>query len=277
MIKDEINDNCISLLEHKANLYRRRCLTMVRRTGAGHLGGDLSCIDILNILYNHVMNISPETWECGDRDRYLHSKGHSAEALYVVLADIGFFPDKLLDTAESFGSIFAGHPVKTVPGVEHNTGSLGHGLSVALGIALAYRKDGKAGSVFILLGDGELAEGSNWEAAMAAAHYGLDNIIAVVDRNRLQISGTTEDVCTLEPLEKKWKSFGWEVRRTDGHDYRRMAACFAALPFKQGRPNLILAETVKGRGVSFMENQASWHHRVPTDSEYTSALRELQR
>src|SRR6516162_8216549 len=205
-------------LQRKSLQYRKALLRLIKACGAGHTGGDLSCLDILNVLYNRIMRVSPETFKSPDRDYYIQSKGHCAEALFVVLADRGFFPKKDLETLNRYGSHYIGHPTRDVYGVEQNTGALGHGLAVAVGIALAGKIDRKDYRVFTLLGDGELTEGSNWEAAMTAAHYRLDNLTAIVDRNTLQITGRTRDVCSNEPLDQKFAAFGWTVRTVDGHD-----------------------------------------------------------
>jgi transketolase len=260
----------------KSIQYRQTILRIIHRANTGHTGGSLSCIDILNVLYNHVLNVSPETIRDPDRDRYIQSKGHSVEALYTVLADRGFFPAEELNTLSRFQSHFVGHPTRKVPGIEHNTGALGHGLAVSVGIALAGKKDARPYRVFTLLGDGELTEGSNWEASMAAAHYQLDNLVVIVDRNRLQITGPTEDVLALEPLADKFKAFGYAVRTCNGNDVADLARIFEQVPFEPGRPNLILANTIKGKGVSFIEGQVAWHHRVPTDDQLARALKELE-
>ena len=265
----------IQELKAKSLEYRRRLLHIVKKAGAGHTSGDLSCIDILNVLYNRVLNVSSANRTHPDRDRYVQSKGHSVEALYVVLADCGFFPLADLDTLGGFGSPFIGHPTRKVPGIEQNTGALGHGLAVAVGMALAGKMDDRAYRVFCLLGDGELAEGSNWEAMMAAAHYKLDNLTAIVDRNRLQITGPTEEVCPLEPLAAKFRAFGLAVREVDGHDIAALIKVLSAVPFRKGKPSLVIANTVKGKGVSFMEGQPKWHHGTPSDEEYSQALEEL--
>lgn len=256
--------------------YRKTILTIIKQANAGHTGGSLSCVDILNVLYNHVLRLSPETFKSPDRDRYIHSKGHSVEALYTVLADRGFFSRKELNTLNTYGSHFIGHPTRKVNGIEQNTGALGHGLSFSVGTALAGKKDGKSYRVFTLLGDGELTEGSNWEAMMAAAHHKLDNLIVIIDRNTLQITGRTEKVMALEPLEDKFRSFGFRVRTVDGHNIEELLAVFADLPFEKDKPNMVIAKTVKGRGVSFIEDQVSWHHRVPSDEEYQEAMLELE-
>jgi len=263
-------------LELKSIQYRRRILSIIKNANAGHTAGSLSCIDILNVLYNHVMNVSPENFSNPDRDRYIHSKGHSVEALYVVLADKAFYPSEALDTLSQYQSHFVGHPTRKVNGVEQNTGALGHGLSVAVGIALGAKKDGRSYRVYTIMGDGELTEGSVWEASMSAAHYKLDNLVAIVDRNTLQITGRTEDVMALEPLEDKFRSFGYAVRAVDGNDVAELVNVFAQLPFEPGKPNLILAQTVKGKGVSYIEDRAGWHHRVPNDEEFSTAVAELQ-
>jgi transketolase len=205
-------------LQLKSWQYRRDVLRWIKHAGAGHTGGSLSCVDILNVLYNRILNVSPDTWPDLHRDRYVQSKGHSVEALYVVLADRGFFPAKALETLCCHNSPFVGHPTRKVPGIEHNTGALGHGLPFCVGVALAGQKDGESFRVFTLLGDGEMAEGSNWEGAMAAAHYHLDHLTAIVDHNTLQITGRTRDVCSNEPLADKFTAFGWSARTVDGHD-----------------------------------------------------------
>jgi transketolase len=263
-------------LESKSILHRRLILKMIYMARAGHTGGSLSCVDILNVLYNHIMNISPQNFLQVNRDHYIHSKGHSVEALYAVLADKGFFPIELLDSVEKYASDFIGHPTRSVPGVEQNTGALGHGLSVAVGMALAAKKDGRRDRVFTILGDGELTEGSVWEASASAAHYHLDNLVVIVDRNTLQITGRTENVMAMEPLEEKFTAFGYTVRHVDGNNVTQLAALLESLPFEAGKPNLVLARTVKGKGISFMQDQIQWHHRVPTDAEYSAAFQELE-
>jgi len=265
----------LEALKLKSIDYRRTVLELIKTSSAGHTGGSLSCIDILNVLYNAVMNVNPENFLSPDRDRYIQSKGHSVEALYAVLADRGFFPSEDLQTLNRYGSHYIGHPTRDVNGIEQNTGALGHGLSLAVGTALAAKLDGRSYRVFTLLGDGELAEGSSWEASMTAAHYKLDNLIVIVDRNRLQITGRTEDVNALEPLHAKFEAFGYTVCECDGNDIADLKRTFDRLPFAPGKPNLILANTIKGKGISFMENTVKWHHRVPTDDEYATAMREL--
>jgi len=263
-------------LELKSIEYRRTILSIIKHAGAGHTGGSLSCIDILNVLYNHVMNITPENFSHPERDRYIHSKGHSVEALYTVLADKGFFPLEALNTLERYGSNFIGHPTRKVNGIEQNTGALGHGLSFAVGIALAGKKDKRSYRVFTTLGDGELTEGSVWEASMSAAHYKLDNLVVIIDRNTLQITGRTEEVMTLEPLDEKFRAFGYSVRSAAGNDIADLVQVFEKLPFEPGKPNMIIARTTKGKGISFMEDSADWHHHVPNDNEFPQALLELK-
>lgn len=262
-------------LHLKSIRYRRDLLRYIFHAGAGHTGGSLSCVDILNVLYNRVLRVSPETAGDPERDRYVQSKGHSVEALYVVLADRGFF---LLDELESlcrYESPFVGHPTRKVPGIEMNTGALGHGLPISVGMALAAKMDDRPYRVFTLLGDGELAEGSNWEAAMAAAHHRLDNLVAILDHNTLQITGRTREVCCNEPVDEKFSAFGWSVRTADGHNFAELTEALTGPP-TGGRPTLVIANTVKGRGVSFMENVVKWHHGVPSEAEYQRAMAELE-
>ncbi len=273
--RTSLSKETIRALKQKSILYRRTVLRIIYTARAGHTGGSMSCVDILNVLYNHIMNITPQNFDQVDRDHYVHSKGHSVEALYAVLAEQGFFPVAALDTMEKYMSDFIGHPTRSIPGIEQNTGALGHGLSLSVGMALAAKKDGRANRVFTIMGDGELTEGSVWEASASAAHYHLDNLVAIIDRNTLQISGRTEKVMGMEPLEEKFTAFGFAVRHVDGNDVAELAALLEGLPFEPGKPNLILAHTVKGRGVSYMEDNVSWHHRVPTEAEYAQALDEF--
>lgn len=255
--------------------YRKKILRYIVGANAGHTGGSLSCVDILNVLYNKVLNVSPATFTSPDRDRYIQSKGHCVEALFVVLADKGFFPEADLETLCKYRSHYIGHPTRKVSGVEQNTGALGHGLPIAVGTALAAKMDKKDYRVFTLLGDGELPEGSNWEAALTASHYKLDNLCAIIDKNSLQITGATADVCNTDPLDKKFESFGWAVTQVDGHDLKKLEETFARMPFEAGKPNLVIAHTVKGKGVSYMENNVKWHHGVPNKLQYEEAITEL--
>jgi transketolase len=261
-------------LARKSLLYRRQILQIIKQAGAGHTGGSLSCVDILNVLYHRVLRVTPATFSDPYRDRYIQSKGHSVEALYVVLADCGFFPASELGTLCHYRSHFVGHPTRKVPGIEHNTGALGHGLSFSVGLALGAKMDQASFRVFTLLGDGELAEGSNWEAAMAAAHYQLANLTAIIDCNSLQITGRTRDVMNYEPLDAKFAAFGWAVRQIDGHDFAALTDALQT-PLAAARPGVVIARTVKGRGISFMEDAARWHHGVPSDEEFARALAEI--
>ena len=253
---------------------RRRLLQAIYHAGAGHTGGSLSCLDILNVLYNRVLRVSPATVRDPKRDRYIQSKGHSVEALYAVLADRGFFADAELDTMCRYRSKFVGHPTRKIPGIEMNTGALGHGLPICVGLALAGKMDGADYRVFTLLGDGELAEGSNWEAAMAAAHYKLDNLTAILDHNTLQITGRTRDVCSNEPLDEKFRAFGWAVRSVNGHDFAELTDALQK-PAMAGKPTCVIANTRKGRGISFMEDVGKWHHGVPSEQEFKQAMQDL--
>lgn len=261
-------------LELKSVRLRKRLIETIASAGAGHTGGGLSCLDILNVLYNRVLRVSPETLSEPHRDRYVQSKGHSVEALYVVLADRGFFPDEDLETVCRYQSHYVGHPTRHIPGIEMNTGALGHGLSICIGMALAAKMDAAPYRVFTLLGDGELAEGSNWEAGLAAAHHGLDNLVAILDHNSLQITGYTRDVMSTEPVADKWRAFGWDVREIDGHDYAALTKAMTDPP-TTGQPTFVIANTVKGKGVSFMEDVAKWHHRVPSEEEFQQAMAEF--
>jgi transketolase len=261
-------------LQLKAVALRRAMLKLIVGAGAGHTGGGLSCMDILNVLYNRVLNVSPETFSSQTRDRYVQSKGHCVEALYAVLADRGFFPASDLETVCHYQSHYVGHPTRHIPGVEMNTGALGHGLPICIGMALAGKMDSANYRVFTLLGDGELAEGSNWEGGLAAAHYKLDNLFAILDHNTLQITGHTRDVMSNEPLDEKWRAFGWGVKVVNGHDYAALTEALSR-PAESGKPTFIIANTVKGKGVSFMENVAKWHHGVPSEAELKQALADL--
>ncbi len=262
-------------LKKKSLEYRKTILEIIFQSGAGHTGGSLSCIDILNVLYNSVMDISPKNFPNLDRDHFIQSKGHSVEALFTVLCDCGFYSKKDLNTLNQFNSHFIGHPTKKVPGIEHNTGALGHGLSVAVGLAICKKIDQKNNKVFSLLGDGELSEGSVWEACTTASKYNLDNLIVIVDRNDLQITGKTEDVNPIEPIDKKFKSFGFETISTNGNNISDLLYVFQHVPVKENKPTVIIAKTTKGSGVSFIENQIDWHHKVPNKDEYESAISEL--
>ncbi|RYG21440.1 MAG: transketolase [Chitinophagaceae bacterium] len=263
-------------LQQKSVMYRKKILKYIVGAGAGHTGGSLSCVDVLNVLYNDVLKVSPSYFGSANRDRYIQSKGHCVEALFVVLADKGFFPESDLETLCKYKSHYIGHPTKKVRGIEQNTGALGHGLPLSVGVAIAGKLDKKDYNVFTLLGDGELPEGSNWEAALTASHYKLDNLCAIIDHNKLQITGTNEEVCNTNPIDGKFENFGWAVKEVDGHDVKALREIFASLPFEQGKPSLIIAHTVKGKGVSYMENELKWHHGVPNKEQYEMAIAELE-
>lgn len=261
-------------LAKKAAELRIAILDLVYQGKTGHIGGDLSSIDILTTLYYDVMSINPENMSDPNRDRFVLSKGHSVEALWVTLADKGFFPKEELKTFSQKGSLFIGHPNNKVNGVEMNTGSLGHGLPVCVGIALAAKMDGRSYQTYTLMGDGEQAEGSVWEGAMAAANYKLDNLTAIIDRNGLQISGTTEEVMALDNLTQKWEAFGWEVISVNGNDSSELKAALNR-PHTKDKPKMIIANTIKGKGISQAENNPSWHHFVPSQEVYQEARAEL--
>lgn len=264
-------------LSRLAAVIRQRDIQMIQGAGIGHVGGDFSAIDILVTLYFGVLHIDASAPGAPERDRFILSKGHSAGALYTTLAQAGFFSLKELETFAQPLSRLNGHPDRNkVPGVETNTGPLGHGLPIAVGSALSAKLTNAGWRVFVLTGDGELQEGSNWEAAMSAAHYQLDNLTVIVDRNRLQQGDWTEQTMHLEPLADKWRAFGWSVQETDGHNHAQLLETFARVPFEVGKPNCVIAHTQKGKGVSFMQDKAAWHHRVPTREELTVALDELE-
>ncbi|ASR45821.1 transketolase [Paenibacillus kribbensis] len=263
-------------LKIKAAQIRQDLLTIIHRAKTGHTGGSLSNTDILTALYYEIMNIDVANPKWEERDRFVASKGHSVESLWCILADRGFFPKEELKTYSQFGTRLIGHPNNKVPGIEMNTGALGHGLPISVGMALAAKRDGRSYRVFCLMGDGEQAEGSNWEAAMAGAHYKLDNLVGIIDRNGLQISGTTEEVMGLEPLEEKWAAFGWNVISIDGNSMEELVQTFRNVPEIEGKPTLVLANTIKGKGVSFAEGVPGWHHHVPNDEELERGLTELQ-
>ncbi|MBQ6347921.1 MAG: transketolase [Clostridia bacterium] len=263
----------------KALSYRLRqnVVDMIMAGKAGHIGGDMSVMETMVALYFHAMNISPENQDDPNRDMFVMSKGHCVETLYAVLAEKGFFPiEQVIKEYSQFGSKFIGHPNNKLPGIEMNSGSLGHGLPVAVGMALAQKMDKRPSRTYVVMGDGELAEGSVWEGAMSATQYKLDNLCAVVDRNRLQISGTTEEVMHQDMVEDRFAAFGWNVLSVDGNDIDAMNAAFDAAKAVKGKPTLIVANTTKGKGSAVMENKASWHHHVPTAEEYEQIMKDLK-
>ncbi|MFZ5592517.1 MAG: transketolase [Bacillota bacterium] len=266
----------VEQLQQKARQIRRHIITMLGQAGSGHPGGSLSAADIVSALYFHFMRLDPANPHWPQRDRFVLSKGHAAPVLYAALAERGFLPVEELNTLRKLGSRLQGHPdMKKLPGVEMSTGSLGQGLSAACGMALAGKLDGAGYRVYVLLGDGEVQEGQIWEAAMAAAHYRLDNLTAFLDYNGLQIDGHIRDVMSPEPLADKWRAFGWHVQEIDGHDIPAILAAVNQAHRVQGRPQMIVARTVKGKGVSFMENQAGWHGNAPNAEQVARALAEL--
>lgn len=266
----------MNALAAKAYDLRQDVLDIIVSGGGGHIGGDMSCVEIVLALYSR-MNVSSDRADDPDRDRFVLSKGHCVETLYAVLADQGFLNiDEVKAQFSKFGSEYIGHPHNTLPGIEMNSGSLGHGLSVCVGMALAGKKDKRDYRVYTLMGDGELAEGSVWEGAMAASHYKLDNLCAVVDRNHLQISGTTEQVMSPGNLGARFSSFGWHVIEVqDGNDLDQLNAAFDEAETIKGQPTVILAYTVKGKGSVLMENKAGWHHHLPNAEEYEIIRKEL--
>ena len=264
-------------LSIKAMDLRKTVLEMIRKSGGGHIGGDFSVMETLVVLYNDVMNISPENKDDPDRDYFILSKGHSVESYYAVLADRGFFDkDELVNSFSQFGSKFIGHPNNEIDGVEMNSGSLGHGLPVSVGMALGLRMDKSPSRVYTVMGDGELAEGSVWEGFMAAGHYKLGNLCAVVDRNHLQISGTTEEVMTHENLHRQVEDFGWNVLEVNGNSIEELSDAFCLAKGVTDMPTLIIANTIKGfGGGEIMENNVSWHHQVPDNEEYEKIIAAL--
>jgi len=255
---------------------RKEAIKMAVRAGTGHLGPALSIVDILWTLYSRVMNYDPHKPDWPERDRLIISKGHGCIALYVNLAKAGFFDKSLLKTyCNELDTALGGHPERKLPGVEANTGSLGHGFNIGIGMAIAAKVDNLKYKVYTILGDGENQEGSIWEGAMAAAHFKLDNLVAIVDRNNLQVSGFVNDIMEIKPLEDKWASFGWGVKVIDGHDFNELDEAFKAIPFIEGCPSVIIANTIKGKGLPVAENKVEWHHKVPTKQEYEVLAGEL--
>ena len=264
-------------LQLKANEVRKGIVTAVHAAKAGHPGGSLSAADLYTYLYFEEMNIDPKDPKKADRDRFVLSKGHTAPGYYSTLAHRGFFPVEDLTTLRKVGSYLQGHPdMKHIPGVDMSSGSLGQGISAACGMALAGKVDKKDYRVYTLLGDGELEEGQVWEAAMFAGAKKLDNLCVIIDNNGLQIDGETKDVMPTEPLDKKFESFGWHVIKIDGHDFDQIEAAYKEAEQTKGQPTMILAKTIKGKGVSFMENNAGWHGKAPNDEQWAQAKAELE-
>ena len=265
----------LARLKAKAREVRRGAVTMTNRAQTGHIGGALSETDYLVSLYYHLMNVDPDNPNWSERDRFVLSKGHCVEPLYWILADLGFFPAEEILQFSKPGSRLIGHTNREVPGIEMNAGALGHGFSGACGMALAAKLSNASWRTFCLLGDGELAEGSVWEAAMFASHYALDNLFAAIDRNRLQITGDTEQVMAQEPLAERWRAFGFDVDDVDGNDIEAVIDALEASFERHGKPHLLILRTVKGKGVSFMENQVSWHHGRINAEELERAIADL--
>lgn len=263
-------------LEAVAARIRAHVVDMCAGPEGGHLGGAFSCTEVLTALYFSVLNVDPERPDDPDRDRFLLSKGHAAVGLYATLAERGYFPTEELAGYGRPGSRLMGHPVRAVPGVELPTGSLGHGLALACGFALAHRYAGRDARSFVLLGDGELQEGSVWEAAIAAASLRLDRVVAVVDRNGLQLTGSTEGIAPMEPLADRWRDFGWSVREADGHDPVLLADHLAAAPWEPGKPSVLIARTVKGHGLPFLEGRAASHYVTLSERNHARALGALE-
>lgn len=266
----------ITNLKLQAEKNRKRLIEVICAAKAGHTGGDLSVLNLLTVLYHHTMNISAQLLDNPDRDLFVLSKGHCVEALFVVLESMGILDKKTLDTLGGFNSPLAGHPTSDIPGIEANSGALGHGLPIAAGMALASKMDNKGNRVFVVMGDGEQEEGSIYEAAMVGSHYRLDNLAAFIDRNRLQISGSTEDVIGYGKIDEIWNAFGWDVLEMNGDDIEEIVRTLDGIDWHNGRPHMIIANTTKGYGISFMENIAKWHHGVPTPEQAAAAISEIE-
>jgi transketolase len=265
----------ISRLEHTAVSMRKRLLEVVYHAKAGHIGGGLSSLNMLTALYFHTLRVDPQHPKMENRDRFIMSKGHCVEALYCVLEKKGFITPELLNTYGTYKSQLAGHPTIKVPGIEVNTGALGHGLSVGVGLAIAAKMDKKTYKTFVLMGDGEQGEGSIYEAAMAGSHYKLDNLVAIIDRNGLQISDKTEHVMSIEPVIERWEAFGWDVTEVNGDNMECIVETLDHIDFQNHKPHLILSKTTKGKGFSCMENVLKWHHGVPNEEEYKKSMEEV--
>ena len=267
----------IKELQLLAERNRKRLVEVVYRAKAGHIGGDLSCLNVMTALYFHTMKgLDPQQPKSPGRDRFVLSKGHCVEALYVTLEAKGFLKSEVLDTLGQFGSILSGHPTIEVPGIEVNSGALGHGLSIGVGMAIAAKMDKKSYKTYVLMGDGEQGEGSIYEAAMAGNKYQLDNLVAIIDRNHLQISGNTENVMPSDSIRERWTAFGWDVTSMNGDSMEDIVKTFDAIDYQNGKPHLIISETTKGKGVSFMEGIAKWHHGVLNEEQCRAAVAEIE-
>ena len=264
-------------LELLAEQNRKRLVEVVYAAKAGHIGGDLSCLNVMTALYFNVMQgLDPAAPKAPERDRFVLSKGHCVEALYVTLEAKGFLKPEVLDTLGKFGSILSGHPTIEVPGIEVNSGALGHGLSIGIGMAIAAKIDQKAWKTYVLMGDGEQGEGSIYEAAMAGNKYKLDNLVAIIDRNHLQISGDTEDVMPIDSIRERWTAFGWDVISMNGDSMKDIVKTFDAIDYTNQKPHLLISNTTKGKGVSFMEGIAKWHHGVLNEEQCKAAVKEIE-
>lgn len=267
--------NEVLQLELKAAQMRKQILEMIVAAAGTHIASAFSIIDLVVFLYSKVLNINPKNPKETKRDKFVLSKGHGCAALYVVLADFGFFPKRLLKSFTSPGSILGGHPDTRIPGVETSTGSLGHGFSVAVGFALANKMNNSKFRVYCLVGDEELNEGSNWEASMIAAHHKLDNLVLIIDENKLMISGFAKDILDSLSFNEKFRAFGWNTIEIDGHNFRDMIKAFEKVPIKNGKPTVIIADTIKGKGVSYMENKKEWYSVLPSEEQMEMAIKEL--
>jgi transketolase len=264
-------------LELLAEQNRKRLVEVVYAAKAGHIGGDLSCLNVMTALYFDVMNnIDPAQPKAPQRDRFVLSKGHCVEALYVTLEAKGFLKPEVLDTLGKFGSILSGHPTIEVPGIEVNSGALGHGLPIGVGMAIAAKMDKQPWRTFVMMGDGEQGEGSIYEAAMAGGKYKLDNLVAIIDRNHLQISGDTEDVMPIDSIKERWSAFGWDVIEMNGDSMEDIVKTFHSIDYTNQKPHLLVSNTTKGRGVSFMEGIAKWHHGVLNEEQCRDAVKEIE-
>lgn len=265
-------------LELLAEKNRKRLVEVVYAAKAGHIGGDLSCLNVMTALYFEVMrNIDPAQPKNPERDRFVLSKGHCVEALYVTLEAKGFLAPEVLDTLGKFGSILSGHPTIEVPGIEVNSGALGHGLPIGVGMAIAAKMDKKAWRTYVMMGDGEQGEGSIYEAAMAGSKYKLDNLVAIIDRNHLQISGNTEDVMPIDSIRERWSAFGWDVIELNGDSMEDILRAFHSIDYSNSKPHLMVSNTTKGKGVSFMEGIAKWHHGVLNEEQCKEAVAEIEK
>lgn len=273
-----MNKHEITLLRNIAKEIRKKIVLMCFHAGGGHIAPSFSCVELLVGLYFKVMKLDKNNYMSGDRDRFILSKGHASAALYAILAEKGILDKNTLNTFCQKDSILGGHPEKhLVPGVEFSSGSLGHGLSFGVGLALAAKLDNKDYRVFVLLSDGECQEGSVWESALFASHHKLENLIAIIDHNKLQSLGRVNNILNLNPFKDKWASFGWDVKEIDGHDILQISDTLSSIPFSKSKPNAIIAHTIKGKGISFMENEPIWHYRLPgSKEEWNSVCKELE-